>query len=122
MKARAEIDVQLQPRFSVALMRERSAPSRGGFVAPLVGIFILVMAGCGASPSAGSAPRSDAPARSTPTRLVAAVKSDPAGLQLHLTQPSQPVVPGLAQIYQLVNAALGMADDEDAMQPQLAEA
>lgn len=67
------------------------------------------------APSAGQTPVA-------PKRLVAAVRSDPAGLHLHLTQPSQPVVPGLAYLYQLMNAALTFSDDQDVLQPHLAEA
>jgi peptide/nickel transport system substrate-binding protein len=85
----------------------------------------LILMACVALGCTGPAPARPGESRTsqaptTPKRLVAAVKSDPAGLHQHLTQPSQPVVPGLANIYQLVNGALAYADDQDVMQPQLA--
>jgi peptide/nickel transport system substrate-binding protein len=104
------------------MMPNRSVVAGVHFGTSLVLAALLALAGCGAPSSARPEARSETATAAAPTRLVAAVKSDPAGLHLHLTQPSQPVVPGLAQIYQLVNAALATADDQDAMQPQLAEA
>jgi peptide/nickel transport system substrate-binding protein len=91
----------------------------------VVGLILTaaVALGCaGPAPARPAAPGSaqGPQAPTVPKRLVAAVKSDPAGLHQHLTQPSQPVVPGLANLYQLVNGGLAYSDDQDIMQPQLA--
>ena len=84
----------------------------------------LVVALAACAPVAPSPTGVGTPARAPAAkqRLVATVHSDPAGLHLQLTQPSNPVVPGLAELHQLVNAALTYSDDHDVLQPHLAEA
>src|SRR5207249_585241 len=56
-------------------------------------------------------------------RLVTSVYADPAGLDQQLTAGiAGSRVPGLAELYQLMNAALTYSDDQDVLQPNLAQA
>lgn len=57
-------------------------------------------------------------------RLAASVFSDPAGFHRELTNPGGTTgsVPGLAELWQMMNASLAYSDDNDVYQPLLAEA
>src|SRR5205814_6183070 len=63
---------------------------------------------------------STGPAAATPKRIATAVLVEPAGWLQQLTD--QFSVKGLADTEQLLNANLTYVDDQDVLQPQLAEA
>jgi peptide/nickel transport system substrate-binding protein len=82
--------------------------------------FIVACAGPRAAESpAGAGATESAPKK----RLVAAVHGDPVGLHQLLTQRvGSGRVPGLTEIHQLVNSAPNYLDDQDVLQPHLADA
>lgn len=77
---------------------------------------------CGAPP-ARTTVETGQPTPATPKRLVAAIHGDPKGLYQQLTQRTgSGRVPGLPHIHQLANSTLNYFDDQDILQPHLADA
>lgn len=100
--------------------RERGAPGLFFFV------LAVVLAGCAApARQPGSIATSGGSERpSASKRLVAAVFSDPEGMQRLLTNPggTSGRAPGLLEVQDLLHAGAAYLDDRDAFQPRLAEA
>jgi len=78
-----------------------------------------------ASACASPAPRASSDTVAPPTRsqkkIVASIFSDPAGLHHELTNPSTGSVPGMAELFQLLDGSLTYLDGDNLRRPLLAE-
>lgn len=84
----------------------------------------VLVAACAAPPAARSVDGVAPPPPAAKKRLAASVFSDPAGFHRELTNPGGTTgsVPGLAELWQMMNASLAYSDDNDVYQPLLAQA
>lgn len=80
----------------------------------------ILFSACGATSSSRTVDPAGSQEPAAKKRVVAAVLVEPQGWLQHLTQRSS--TKGLPETQQLMNAALTYVDDQDALQPHLAEA
>lgn len=83
----------------------------------------LIFAAC--APPPPTAPGSSSATDTRPAakkRLLTAIFSDPPGMHIHLTQPNVGSAPGVSELWQIIGAGLGFLDDDDVVQPLLADA
>src|SRR5438034_11768877 len=96
----------------------RCAVKRSTFLGLMLASVVLFAACAPSAPSGGDASALQSPAAKK--RIVAAVLVEPQGWLQNLTQRSS--TKGLPETQQLMNSALTYLDDEDMLQPHLADA
>lgn len=85
-------------------------------------VFMLAVLTSACVPPTPRSPSAESPPALSKKQIVATVFSEPAGLQLEMTNPSTGSTPGVSELYQLLDGSFTYLDKENVRQPLLVEA